>query len=171
MTAYPANYPKPARSGITGHIDPGIRRTSVPAALANQVTVFNSPEDGLSLTFEMTNDWYAVWYEWVRTYAWMWFEMDIVSRHTPVNITSRHRIRFISEIQLQKLGDNWLSISVQAEIMPADAEDPNAPVPEYDWVIAGTPDEPSADWELAGTPASPSTDWTIDHLYYWGNKR
>jgi hypothetical protein len=168
---YPENYPMPDHTGVSGSIDVGLRRTAVPAALANQVKTHNSPVDSLTLTFSMTNDEYSAWLDWVRTYAWQWFQMPIVSRHTPVNITSTRRLRFISDVQYEKRGDNWCSVTVQAEILPADAEDPDAPVPEYDWIIAGAPDDPSTDWALAGSPTSPSTDWTISHLYYWGNKR
>ncbi len=157
--------PSVGNGNYGGEMAFGVRRTSVPTALANQVIQFNARRDTLSLTFEMTNDEYSEWFDWAKENAWWWFRMELVTPWNPVDIVSLHRVRFISELEMSKAGDNWNRITVQAEVMPADGQDPAAPVDISDWVIAGTPANPSPDWVIAGTPANPSTDWIIAHLY------
>jgi hypothetical protein len=127
----PANSPPQGPQGVglrlptvnyTGTIEVGIRRTSVPASLANQVIQFNSRRDTVTLQFQMDNNEYSEWYQWIRENGYWWFTMPIVSPYTPTLITSVHKIRFISELRYMKQGDNWLSIDVDAEIMMNDAE-------------------------------------------------
>ncbi len=164
---YPQEFPTPDVTAYNGAITYGLGRTTVPTALANQRKYFNAPRLELSLTFSMTNDEYLTWFDWMRENGLKWFRMPIVSPRMPVDITSTHRIRVMSDYQLEKQGDNWLSVTVGVEAVPGDSEDPFAPVIEPDWVIAGGPSNPSADVIIGGTPASPSTDWYRGEIYYY----
>ena len=168
MTDYPANYAKPVTGNYSGVIDYGVIRSSVPAPLAEQKKIFNSPRTDISMTFEMTNDEYVDWLVWMLENGYYWFNMELVSEYAPVLIFSTHQIRVTSDFQMQKLGDNWMSVSCAVEILQSDSEDPSAqPRIEYDWVIAGSPASPSVDWLLAGDPANPSTDFDVAELYYY----
>jgi len=167
LNFYPDGYILPDIGSYEGLIDVGLRRSSMPTALPTQEKVFNSPRELLTLTFSMSNDDYISWFAWARAYGWQWFRIDIISSHKPVLITSNHIIRFVSEINYVKRTDNWVSLEVSAELLPSDAEDPNVPVPIYDWVIAGTPASPSINNLIAKTAVDPAIDYYISHLYYW----
>ncbi|GAF97401.1 unnamed protein product, partial [marine sediment metagenome] len=160
MTDYPSDYPQANTGTYAGGVDYGLLRSSVPAALPNQKKVFNSPRTNISMTFEMTNDEYVPWLVWMLTNGYYWFNMDIVSPLAPVDIFSNHSVRVTSSFEIQKLGDNWMSVSCAVEMLPADSEDPLAPARiEGDWVVAGSPASPSPDWLVGGSPSSPSPDW------------
>ena len=81
----------------------------------------NSPRYELSVTFAMTNDvYYNQWWPWVKANAYGWFNMEIVNPNTPSDITSLQRVRFITPLQYDKRGDNWLGVTVGLEMVPAD---------------------------------------------------
>lgn len=116
MPDYPGTYPLPDSGTYTGTIRPGMSRTEVPAAQPNQRPRYNAPRVEVSMTFTMTNDDYATWRTWVEANAYNWFNMPVVSHYAPDDITSVRPVRFISDINYQKLGDDWLSVTVAAEI-------------------------------------------------------
>ena len=120
MASYPANLPLPDQGSYGGSVDSGIIRTNVYAALANQRKSFNSPRVELGLVFSMTNDEYAVWRPWAIAEAYHFFDMPVVSPDAPTDIMSVQNLRFISDISYQKRSDNWLSVSVTAELIPGD---------------------------------------------------
>ena len=157
MITYPTNLPTPDFGSYYGVVDEGLIRTSFPVPAPTQVVWFNSPTVNITMTFSMDNATWLEWSEFASSYGYDWFLMPIVSPKNPLIITSTHRVRFISDMQYQKRGDNWLSITVTAEMVPGDSDDPLAP-PErvYDWIIAGSPSTPSPDIIIAGGPSAPS---------------
>jgi len=162
MTEYPTSLPLPDFGTYAGSIDQGLIRTNMPAASPSQIVGFNAPRTQITMTFSMVNDDFAEWEAWVLEFGYYWFTMPVVSGYEPVVITSTHKIRIISDIEYQKRGDNWLSVSVIAEIIQSDAEDPLAiTTREYDFILAGTPSSPSTDFIDAGQNATPSTDGII----------
>jgi len=124
MNSYPVGLPLPDHTDYSGLIDYGIIRSSVPASRSNQLQSYNSPQQKLSLSFSMDNDTYLTWLSWARTDGYYWFEIDIISGFNPVDITSTHAIRFIGDISYTKRGDNWLTVSVEAEMIPGEPQDP-----------------------------------------------
>jgi hypothetical protein len=120
MITYPTTLPQPENTGISGTIDVGLVRTNIPTENASQIITNNSPTTEISMTFNMSNDVWATWFAWVTTNAYRFFNMPVVSSATPTDITSVQRVRFISSIQQQKMGDNWMSATVAAEIVPGD---------------------------------------------------
>ena len=120
MPSYPANLPLPDQGSYGGSVDSGVIRTNVFASEARQRKTFNSPRVEIGLTFSMTNDDYNVWRPWVRDNAYAFFDMPVISPDVPTDITSTQNLRFISDISYQKRGDNWLSVSVTAELIPGD---------------------------------------------------
>ena len=120
MISYPTSLPLPDTQTYSGTIDVGLLRTQVPSARAAHFINNNTPTTEISMTFKMKNDLYTFWLSWALNEGYRWFNMPVVSAGTPANITSEQRVRFISDIQLTKLGDNWLSVTVAAEIVPGD---------------------------------------------------
>jgi len=120
MITYPSAFPLPQTENYSGAIDFGIVRTSIPTANASQTINNNSPTTEVSMTFKMKNDDILIWELWALNNGYQYFYMPIVSSATPTDITSVQRVRFISNIQHQKLGDDWSSCTVAAEIVPGD---------------------------------------------------
>lgn len=120
MPDYPTTLPMPDTGTLSGQVDEGLLRSEVPSARANHRIGFNSPRTELSMTFSMINDTYDTWLTWVKANAYDWFNMPIVATNTPTGITSTQRVRFISDIQYNKRGDNWLSVTVAVETVPGD---------------------------------------------------
>jgi hypothetical protein len=120
MITYPTTLPMPETTGISGSIDVGLVRTNIPTENASQLINNNSPTTEISMTFNMKNDMWVIWLQWVTGNAYRFFNMPVVSSATPTDITSVQRVRFISSIQQQKLGDDWMSATVAAEIVPGD---------------------------------------------------
>lgn len=116
MPDYPGAYPLPDEGSYSGAIRLGVSRTEVPAARPDQRLRYNAPRVEVSMTFTMTNDDYDTWRTWVEANAYNWFNMPVVSPHEPDDITSTRPVRFISDINYQKQGDDWLSVTVAAEI-------------------------------------------------------
>lgn len=166
MKTYPSTFPRHENTP-GGEVGVGLRRTSVPVALANQEKAYNAPAIFLDKSFTMKNDLMLVWLDWMLKNGHVWFLMEVVSPYAPVNIYSEHRVRLVSPIQQEKLGDDWSRVSATFEVLPADREDASVPEPDYDWSDPGTPASPATDWADPGTLAAPATDWSMAHLYYW----
>ena len=167
MADYPTTLPLPDYGSYSGVSDKGLVRTSVSTPAPTQIQLYGSPRHDASMVFSMTNDVYAdEWLPWVDQFGYDWFNMPVVSPYDPVQITSTHRCRMTTDLQLSKRGDNWLSVSVGVEILQGDKQDPNSPTSRvYDAVNAGVPSNPSTDRVIAGTPANPSTDTIQGNLY------
>ena len=166
LPKYPDYFAPPQHTGVQGTVDVGLRRTSVPTALPQQIKDYNAPRVEIGLRFEMTIDAAPVWLQWFYDIKWRWFTMDIVSPWTPRNIVSAHTVRPISTIQYAKLGDNWCSMSMRIEVVQNDGQDPFIPEPTYDWIIARTPWQPPPDSIIAKSPDDPAIPIIISHLYY-----
>jgi hypothetical protein len=166
METYPTTLPQPDYGSYAGNVGQGLIRTSIPVPAPNQVIGFNTPRTDWVMTFTMDNDTYKDWIAWVEQYGFGWFLMPVVSRYNPVLITSTHRVRMTTEIQYTKAGDNWLSVTVGAELVPGADQDPLAPTLRlYEFVDGGSPTSPLPDFTQPGTPASPSTDYIIGNIY------
>jgi len=120
MLTYPSNLPLPDYGSYIGTIDVGLVRTSVPNANAAQFINANAPTTEISMTFTGNRDLIFEWQLWALGQGYQYFWLPVVSSATPTNITSLQRCRFISNIHLQKVGDDRYSATVQAEIVPGD---------------------------------------------------
>jgi len=163
---YPATLPLPDFGDYYGVIDKGLIRTAYPAAAPSQLAGYNSPTVIISMTFSMTNAQWTDFAIFVNDSGFDWFRMPVVSPNAPVLITSTMRVRFISDLDYQKQGDNWLSVTVQAEMVLGDEDDPNAMLDRsYDFIVAGTPGSPSVDVMIAGSPSNPSPTAITASIY------
>lgn len=167
METYPTNFPLPDKSSYSGLIQQGIVRTSVAVPAPNQILVFSRERTDLSMQFSMVNDDYTAWIEWVYANGYDYFYMPVISEYTPVDdIFSTHRVRFTTDIQYVKRGDNWLTVSIGAEILQGDTQDSLAlSNRSYEFVLGGSPGSPSPDVVNSGSPSAPSTDTITGNLY------
>jgi hypothetical protein len=167
---YPAAFPLPDHGPYYGVMDFGILRSSTPTAEASQIKISNAMRPELSLTFSMDNSTYLTWWNWVKEYAYTWFMLESVNPHLPTYITSERRIRFTGDLQYRKVGDNWLSITVPAELYIGDNDDPQDPLRIFDQIDAGSASSPSTDIIDSGEPSSPSdpNSTVRAELYYYG---
>ncbi len=118
---YPSTLPQPTYRAYAGVINPGLVRSSVPNTLAYQYQGFNSPRIDLSLTFEMDNDTYTQWVIWTQQNGWKWFQMRLVAPRAKDNpIETDQIVRFTTDTQYQKMGDNWGQVTVGAELIPGE---------------------------------------------------
>jgi hypothetical protein len=124
MLDYPAEYPLPDYGAYAGIISTGLQRSSMPAALANQVQSFNSPRTEINMSFSMDNATYISWFLWVTENAYRWFNMEVISGAQPTDILGVRQVRFMSDIAYQKRGDNWLTVNVTAELLPGQPPNP-----------------------------------------------
>lgn len=167
---YPDTLPPPDHVNYSGVIDNGLVRSQVPSAQAYQYASFNAETTTFGLVFSMSNATYLEWDAWVKDNAYDWFEFsDVISGMLPqIYPTSTQRVRFISDVGYTKHGHDWLSVSVQVELVPGDSQDPLATLPDYDWIIGRNPYDPAPDWIIGKLPVDPATDWIRAELYYRG---
>ena len=117
--SYPSTLPLP--DTYTGSVSWGLLRSEGGGPELEQRTSFNSSRTDFSMTFSMDNSTYYDWYAWIKANGYDWFEMLVVSNRLPFGpIESFQRIRIVGPIQYSKRGDNWLSVTVQAEMIPGD---------------------------------------------------
>lgn len=119
MPDYPSTLPRPDEGSYAGVIDQGLIRTSFRVTSPSQVKGYNSPREDIVMTFSMENGTYNEWQSWVNANAYDWFNMEIVSSRSPADITSNQLVRFTSDVQVLKRGDNWLSATVSLELVPS----------------------------------------------------
>ena len=118
MPDYPTTLPLPEPDNYNGTLDQGLIRTSFRVTAPNQVKGYNSYREDISMSFSMDNDTYDAWITWVNSNGYDWFNMPVVSSRTPTDITSTQLVRFSSDVQVAKQGDNWLTVTVGAELQP-----------------------------------------------------
>ena len=158
MPDYPDIYPLPNHTAYSGSRNSGLLRSSAPSPAPNQISTFNSATTQISMTFNMTESLYDSWRGWVRANGYDWFVMPVVGPEAPDYIVSKNDVRFISDTVLSYMGDNWISVSVSAELIQNNDSLDGATPTYNDFIVAGSPALPATDIIFAGTPASPSTD-------------
>ena len=119
MADYPSTLPMPDAGSYSAIVDQGLIRTSFPVTAPNQVKNYNAPRVDINMTFSMTNADYETWLAWMMANGYDWFNMPVVSPRTPTDITSIQLVRLSSPVQVTKKGDNWLSATVAAELIPS----------------------------------------------------
>ena len=166
METYPDTLPAPDISSYSGIIDWGLIRSGAAVPAPRQLKGYGRETNNISMSFSMENDTYTEWLAWVQTYGYEWFLMPVISEYNPVDLFSTHRVRFTTPIQYTKRGDNWLSVSIGAEILQGDKDDALAPINRvYNVINGGSPSAPSVDIINAGTPSNPSTDIITGSIY------
>jgi len=163
MVIYPSIYPCPSRiEGHSQNMSAGLVRTPMQAGNARQRRTHRVLPTRISLVFMVEQVGYAAWVAWINRNAWD----DWIVMRLPGLLASRLgldtapiAIRFITDLQAELLPVHrlwWWRVRVEAEYLPAPEQ--LIPIPFGDWIIAGTPSDPSPDWIVAGTPADPSLD-------------
>jgi hypothetical protein len=161
---YPQQFPCPSR--IEGHSQAssaGLVRTPMEAGNSRQRRMHRVLPTRISLCFVIHQPDYAAWLTWVNANAWDdWVTMKLPGLEASrlgLNTTGI-AVRFMTDLQADLLPVFRLwywRVRVEAEYIPT--PDKLLPVPIGDWIVAGTPGNPSPDWIVAGTPANPSPNW------------
>lgn len=162
MADYPATLPNPDSVSYSGGNDSGVIRTDLSVQDSNQQKVFNAQRMTVSMQFSMDNDTYTQWDAWTRANAWNWFTMNLVSSAEQTGLLSEQTVKFTGDVGYSKQGDNWLTVSVSAEILPEHVTNIELLA---DTQKAGNPAAPALDRVIAGSPASPATDRIAPHIY------
>jgi hypothetical protein len=167
MIPYPSTLPCVSR--IEGHsaaLSTGVVRTPMEAGNTRQRRTQRVLPHQLALVFVMPQEIYATWLAWVNAHAFDTF----IDLPLPGLLASRvladttpTPVRFISDIQSELLPVHRLwywRCRVQAEWLPMAGD--LAPIAAGQWIVAGTPAQPSApDRILAGRASAPSNAGTV----------
>lgn len=117
---------------------------------------------GLSFVFSTAQLW--TWQSWANRYGYDWHTMPLESAWSGQSSTGEtvvpHTVRYISNIDIQPIGNGYVRVSVQAE-MDVNTLPQGIVVQTGNWYVARTPSNPATDVIIAGTPASPSTNVII----------
>lgn len=170
IKAYPAHLPPPTKVGYGSIVDYGVTRSTA-ETFPDQNRYRGSNPTMLTMEFRMhtslLNDWCEFLDQWAID---RWVSMNCVDQYAGFiwvqDLLDPQIVRFV-DYQYAPLGADYWSVQANVEVMPQDIgdglpginNDVVAPVEVTDWIVAGTPDDPSPDWIEAGDPATPSPDW------------
>ena len=117
---YPGTLPIPDSYG--GGIGVGLISSEGGGPELERRNTYNKRRTDFQMSWSMDNATYKTWLTWVQANAYDWFNMPVITDRTPTTtINSTQRTRFTSPVSYAKQGDNWLSVSVSAELIPGDA--------------------------------------------------
>lgn len=167
---YPTSYlPAVSSASFSGTVHAGVSRSGE-QGFPSQERYAGSNPTSISLQFEMTLVEFGLWSHWVRMHAiTKWITIDLPSPNGrpaigPNSPMTEQVVRFGS-YTMTPLGDKYAQVSASVQLMPTGvgiglAGYGGHGVDYYigDWIIGGTPSDPSIDWYIAGDPATPSTD-------------
>ena len=120
MADYPSTLPMP--DSYSGVESVGLLSSEGGGPELNRRKSYNSRRIDFQMTFSMDNSTYKTWLSWMQTNGYDWFNMPVIAGRLPTGeIDSIQRTRLTSPITYAKQGDNWLSVSVSAELVPGDA--------------------------------------------------
>lgn len=170
INAYPAAYPTPNIT-YSGAIDYGVVR-SEQEGFPDQVRHTQVNPTFVQATFEMPLKDFQAWSVWIDNYATVeWCSMRGIDQYAgfnPSDTLDDFIVRF-SNMAMSVLGFNYVRVTAQLEILPQDIGNAEPgydagdvirpPDTVSDWIIGGTPDNPSIDVYIAGAPDTPSADW------------
>jgi len=118
MLNYPSTLPLP--NSYDGAVTFGIIRSETGGPEVNQDRTYNSRRTDFSMQWEMENDTFKEWYQFIRTTWADWFIMPVIVDRTPTLITSEQAVRITSPITYTKLGHDWVTVQLTAELIPGD---------------------------------------------------
>lgn len=120
MTDYPATLPKPSLDGFAMVAGAGIVRDDNPMS-REQRRVFNTMPHTMSLVFNMGADQRIGWINWVKTYGYRWFYIQLPTMYAGLlnTKTSMVLIRFTSDVQFKSVSLLNVQATVSAEMAPS----------------------------------------------------
>lgn len=119
-TQYPSAYPQPLVEGFVASVASGAIRSDMPTHQA-QRRVFKTMPHVFNMTFIMSVTQWGEWYQWVNTYGFRWFEMQLPSMYAGrVDAdVSALLIRFTSNINAVNVSATDVRITMTAELAPS----------------------------------------------------
>lgn len=119
-TAYPSTLPLPKIEGFSATVSSGLIKTEMPIHQA-QRRVFNTMPHQFSMTFVMSVELWALWYVWVSSNGYRWFEMNLPTMYAGLasSVLSPVIIRFVSDLSAVNVSQTDVQVTVAAEIAPS----------------------------------------------------
>jgi hypothetical protein len=171
MLAYPSTLPCVSR--IEGHSATafaGLVRTPMEAGSARQRRTHRVLPHQMTLVFVMAQEVYGDWLAWVNDNAfdqWIALKLPGFLASRAGTDTAAVPVRFVSDLTMELIPAHRLwywRARVNAEWLPSSDDLASRPFGPWvvsggshtDWVIAGTPAQPSPDTVTSGTPITPS---------------
>jgi hypothetical protein len=114
----------------------------------------------MSLVLHYSDLW--TWQSWANEYAYDWHWMPLESNYTSTTgkKLNQHYIRYISDLAIQSIDQQYFKVSLQAE-MDLNTLPQGSVIYSGNWYVGGTPAAPSVNYLVGGTPAAPKTDFVI----------
>lgn len=172
ITLYPDGWPVPNRD-LSAAIDYGVYRTDF-GAYPDQGRYYGTNPTVQSVSFDVPFGILPEWIAFMDAYAVsQWILIRTVSQGHGIFVDTqplRDVIVRVGALSQTPIGPDWVRVNTSMEIMPSDIGNalpgadgevlpPGAPPLIEDWIVAGTPGNPStSNWILAGEPPGPSTN-------------
>lgn len=154
LPVWPATLPEPDRDGYQYSLGFGLIRTPFEGGFTRQRrTVFSLPAQW-AMKFRMNTKQLSILQQFLNSYGYGWFAMDLVSGAAriwrPSSDCILHKVRFISDPVHAMIGPNLWQVTLQAEV--ASMLDPRAypgAVVRFDYVDDVTPEtvDELTDWD------------------------
>ena len=119
-TVYPSTLPQPLVDGFSAVVASGAIRSDMPMHQA-QRRVYKTMPHAFTLTFIMSVTEWGEWYQWVNTYGFRWFEMELPSMYAgrlDADVSAL-LIRFTSAISAVNVSATDVQIAMTAELAPS----------------------------------------------------
>lgn len=151
--AYPSSFQCPQIKPYAWAVDMGIVRTPMEGGNARQRRRYRTMPHAFRLEFVMPALSVGQWQSWVNAFAYDWFSINLESMWSAATgkITSPHLVRFISNLEWENVVYGWVRVRVQAELSPNQIALGGPLLPTYNWIIGGTPVDPSSGGQTVTT--------------------
>lgn len=119
-TAYPSTLPLPKVEGFSVTVAAGLIKTEMPSHQA-QRRVFNTMPHKFSLTFVMSVETWAVWYNWASDNGYRWFDLYLPTMYAGREFRdiAPITVRFISDLAAANISQTHVQVTVTAESAPS----------------------------------------------------
>lgn len=117
---YPSTFPQPLFEGYAATVAMGVIRSDMPSHQA-QRRVFKTMPHTVSLAFIMSVAQWGAWDQWVSSYGYVWFAIDLPTLYAGLANanTSSVLIRFTSEVSAANVSADQVQVSMTAELAPS----------------------------------------------------
>jgi hypothetical protein len=160
---WPGVYPQPTITPMAYVSRTGLLRNKMQGGVTRQRRLFNHNPAVYELNFQAHKiDLYPM-LAWINEHGYDWFNISLVSDYSGTGSTMAEMttVRFIGDLQVEALGHDYFSLSVQAELSPDVRSLVISIIRNNNWIIGNTPPSPSTDWVIGGSPHLPSTNWVV----------
>lgn len=161
METYPSSFPCPLIEGYAIQIDAGLLRTNFQSGNTRQRRAYSNLPHYITMSFAIKINLFDEWLQWINDNAFEWCLFPAVTwaNGTLDEIPKDHVLRLIADIEISAITNEYFRVTVRAETNTAAGEN-LPPQARGNWVVGGTPSEPSSpDVTRPGGTTDPKTDY------------